>query len=137
MRHSKIDLTMSVYTDPKLLEVRGALDALPTLPLDVDASQGEALRATGTDDPQRNQVQLVAPTVAPTWCNGTQSGATADKGTGTGRAGGDGTGIDVTSSSVKGKHPLTSPVSGCHGVGATGLEPVTPSVSSWCSSQLS
>ena len=33
MRHSKIDLTMNVYTDPKLLDVAGAMDALPALPL--------------------------------------------------------------------------------------------------------
>jgi hypothetical protein len=29
MRHSDIKLTMNVYTDPKLLDVRAALDALP------------------------------------------------------------------------------------------------------------
>ncbi len=34
MRHSSIDLTMSVYTDPKLLDVAGALRALPALPLE-------------------------------------------------------------------------------------------------------
>ena len=33
MRHSTTDLTMSVYTDPKLLDVARALDALPDLPL--------------------------------------------------------------------------------------------------------
>jgi integrase len=33
MRHSSIDLTMCVYTDPKLLDVARALDALPELPL--------------------------------------------------------------------------------------------------------
>lgn len=33
MRHSSIDLTMNVYTDPKLLDVAGALEALPELPL--------------------------------------------------------------------------------------------------------
>ena len=33
MRHSSIDLTMNVYTDPQLLDVAGALDALPKLPL--------------------------------------------------------------------------------------------------------
>ena len=33
MRHSKIDLTMNVYTDPKLLDVAGAMEALPALPL--------------------------------------------------------------------------------------------------------
>ena len=32
MRHSKIDLTMNVYTDPKLLDVAGAMEALPALP---------------------------------------------------------------------------------------------------------
>ena len=36
MRHSSIDLTMSVYTDPKLLDVARALDALPALPLEHD-----------------------------------------------------------------------------------------------------
>ena len=34
MRHSSIDLTMSVYTDPRLLDVAGALDVLPELPLE-------------------------------------------------------------------------------------------------------
>ena len=33
MRHSDVNLTMSVYTDPRVLDVRAALDALPSLPL--------------------------------------------------------------------------------------------------------
>jgi integrase len=33
MRHSDPKLTVNVYTDPKLLDVHGALDALPSLPL--------------------------------------------------------------------------------------------------------
>ena len=33
MRHSTIDLTMNIYTDPKLLDVAGAMEALPALPL--------------------------------------------------------------------------------------------------------
>ena len=33
MRHSDIKLTMSVYTDPRLLDVRGAMEKLPTFPL--------------------------------------------------------------------------------------------------------
>ncbi len=33
MRHSTIDLTMNIYTDTKLLDVHGALDSLPALPL--------------------------------------------------------------------------------------------------------
>jgi integrase len=34
MRHSTIDLTMNVYTDPGLLDVSGALNVLPKLPLE-------------------------------------------------------------------------------------------------------
>src|SRR4029077_73924 len=34
MRHSRIDLTMNVYTDPKLLDVAQAVESLPALPLD-------------------------------------------------------------------------------------------------------
>ena len=51
MRHSNIDLTMNVYTDPKLLDVQGALDSLPSLNGKTpDASTERAvLRATGTD----------------------------------------------------------------------------------------
>ena len=50
MRHSSIDLTMNVYTDPKLLDVAGALDALPELPLAAPTlSEKPRLRPTGTD----------------------------------------------------------------------------------------
>ena len=74
MRHSKIDLTMNVYTDPKLLDVHGALDALPSLDLNPSPSTE---RATGTDDhdaaanPRRVESagatgkSFVAPDVAP------------------------------------------------------------------------
>jgi len=31
MRHSKLELTMNVYTDPELLDIAGALEALPDL----------------------------------------------------------------------------------------------------------
>ena len=51
MRHSKIDLTMNVYTDPKLLDVAGAMDSLPTLDLNPNPSTGrQTMRATGTED---------------------------------------------------------------------------------------
>jgi hypothetical protein len=66
MRHSDIKLTMNVYTDPALLDVRGALDALPTLPLPGDGREGEAARATGTDG---TGARTLAPTLAPTTDN--------------------------------------------------------------------
>ena len=71
MRHSNIDLTMNVYTDPKLLDVQGALDSLPSLDLNPSPSNDRATkRATGTDNQNampslRHPVSLVAPPVAP------------------------------------------------------------------------
>lgn len=51
MRHSTPTLTANTYTDPKLLDVAGALDALPSLPLDrgpnANSEQARAI-ATGT-----------------------------------------------------------------------------------------
>ena len=41
MRHSSLDLTMNVYTDPKLLDVAGALERLPQLPLSPNASESD------------------------------------------------------------------------------------------------
>lgn len=48
LRHSTLELTMQLYTDPRLLDVAGALAALPALP--TAGSTPEAARATGTDD---------------------------------------------------------------------------------------
>ena len=51
MRHSDVNLTMNTYTDPKLLDVAGALDSLPALPLgDGRQTAANVLSATGTDD---------------------------------------------------------------------------------------
>src|SRR5262249_23239817 len=60
MRHSSIDLTMTVYTDPKLLDVRGALDSLPSLPITGD--DRKRLPATGTGEGSPRQF---APGFAP------------------------------------------------------------------------
>jgi len=73
MRHSTIDLTMNVYTDPKLLDVAGAMDSLPALPLGADPrSASVAVRATGTDD---STASPLAPTVGKT----TTPGSIRDK----------------------------------------------------------
>ena len=60
MRHSSIDLTMNVYTDPRLLDVQGAVESLPQI-------------STTTSDPNENRQRIaagaenfVAPLVAPT-----------------------------------------------------------------------
>jgi hypothetical protein len=115
---------MSVYTDPWLLDVRGARGVLPAPPL--DRTDREAARANGTE----GEAGKLAPEFAPTRCEPVQTETTVDKlRRGEGHTGQPG-GIAVSGCAGKGKHPLATSVSGCHGVGATGLEPVTPSVSS-------
>ncbi len=42
MRHSSIDLTMNVYTDPALLDVAGAIEMLPHLEIDRNEAAAEA-----------------------------------------------------------------------------------------------
>lgn len=44
MRHSDLRLTMNVYTDPKLLDIHGALDSLPSLdrPIVIEQMTGTA-----------------------------------------------------------------------------------------------
>jgi integrase len=59
MRHADPSLTANVYTDPKLLDVHGALDALPSLPLDTGQTPiQERARATGTDTYGQSSVAL-------------------------------------------------------------------------------
>jgi hypothetical protein len=127
MRHSKIDVKMNVYTDSALLDVRGALDMLPALLLGGERTKGEAVRATGTDP---LPPAPLGATVAPTGCNRRQfESSPVKQGGGRKRAVTTGA-VAVTSIPVKTNQPLTSAVSGFLEMGATGLEPVTPSVSS-------
>ncbi len=71
MRHSDIKLTMNTYTDPRLLDVAGAVDSLPMLPLSTMPTlpNRESQRATGTDNRTaaitEAESRTVAPTVAP------------------------------------------------------------------------
>lgn len=73
MRHSDPSLTANVYTDPKLLDVAGALDALPALPLDA-SSRPKRERMTGTDDARQH-----APKHAPASVKPATNESTADK----------------------------------------------------------
>src|SRR5262249_37599162 len=119
----------------KLLDVRGALDVLPALPLGRGQGDREAVRATGTEavtpaHPVQTSAPEFAPGFAPTRYKPGQWETTADKAA---REGMNETGTGVVAANPnpdKREEPLTTPVSGPAGVGATGLEPVTPSVSS-------
>jgi hypothetical protein len=106
MRHSDIKLTMNVYTDPALLDVRGALDALPALPL-AGPDRGAA-KATGTE----GGAGKFAPGFAPTWCKRVQTGTTPGKTEVGGPVGATGEGVVVSGGADKGKDPLSIPDSG-------------------------
>ena len=119
MRHSKPDLTANVYTDPRLLDVVGALDALPALPLHT----GEPDRggATGTDD----RHGALAPDLAPAHDH---SGAIESSAVQIGHATSSGDTSRGASASVgpdKRKPPLTSAVNGGPQKRVKGFEPST------------
>jgi hypothetical protein len=106
------------------LDVAGALDALPSLPLAGNPS--ERARATGTAGASR---LFVAPSVAPTRHNATQSGGIPDKMAASKPSG-------LATPSLAGipekQEPsvvMVNPDKARLDMGDTGLEPVTPSVS--------
>ncbi len=123
MRHSTIDLTMNCYTDPKLLDVAGAMDALPALPLSTGPQrEAVAASATGTDDLTTSSL---VPTLVPTSgkpCTlvsildliTTNGGKSKNAGT-----------VAVSAYPVKRKDPLTIAVNGSSLVEPTGIEPAT------------
>jgi integrase len=101
MRHSTIDLTMNTYTDPRLLDVRGALDPPPLLPLGGGQAEGEAFQATGTERDFRQAVCSLAPT--PDNSGSTLSYHGNESNTGVSDL------IAVSGDSVNGKGSLSSP----------------------------
>ena len=128
MRHASIDLTMNVYTDPRLLDVQGALDALPALPLSDEPDVREDRRyLTGTDDSANLQL---APRLAPTTDFSSQIQSAP------GKTSEDATKHDmaleesVSVMPVKKKHPLPTPGNGCSTERAKRLELSTSSLGS-------
>ena len=97
MRHSDIKLTMGVYTDPKLLDVRAPLMRCPSLPLG-DQAGAESVRATGTDG---EAARKFVPGFVPTRYKPVQTESIADK------AAGEGAGSDrpliIGASAIPGK----------------------------------
>jgi integrase len=123
MRHSDIRLTMNTYTDPALLDVRGALDALPDLPLRGEPSEiREALRATGTDN---SFPPTLAPLLAPTPDFSSNSQSIPDKTTTEGEECRERPSIIANADSVSRRDRLTRADKEGLGVGATGFEPAT------------
>ena len=110
MRHSRIDLTMNVYTDPKLLDVAGAIEALPALPLgNYGQTAAVVLSATGTDD---STPSPLAPTLAPTTGKPCTLQSILDKATSAAEKSRATDAVAVSAYPVKRKDPLTTLVIG-------------------------
>jgi hypothetical protein len=71
MPHSRIDLTMNVYTDPQLLDVTGPVDTLPALTLGGEGRESDAAKATGTENSTASPLvpSLVATGGDPGYCS--------------------------------------------------------------------
>lgn len=78
MRHSKPELTANVYTDPRLLDVAGALNALPALRL-APAPVDERAKATGTASPSPVEGRTLGPKLGTPTCNSSVPVAAAGK----------------------------------------------------------
>ena len=111
MRHSDIKLTMGVYTDPKLLDVRQAVERLPeltsTAPRTAEPRSECSHDCSETGGPEG---QFLASTDT----MGTETNCSSESNVELGNAG-----------NVNKKPPLTSGVSGGHRVGLIGFEPTT------------
>ena len=122
MRHGSIDLTMNTYTDPRLLDVAGALAALPQLDLDGDAGQRQ--KATGTADGP-SEARMVVPTVGPTTGQSSRSGASADKSAGDLSLAGAIAGSPLSAVNRQNKAPADSSCQRVRNVEPSGIEPPT------------
>jgi integrase len=128
MRHSSIDLTMNVYTDPRLLDVHGALEALPALPpYSAPHCLGECDGEMVNNDSLSGQF---APKFAPTRCNPGASQTIADLGATESQLWDCKLADAVSACCDKTKQPVTNAVTGCQGERATGFEPATSSLGS-------
>ena len=124
MRHSKIDLTMNVYTDPKLLDVAGAMETLPALPLGAGKQRDAiAVSATGTDDlPRSPLVPVLVPTAGkPSKSQSIRGNEIGNRGESE-KAGA----VAVSAYPVNRKDPLTSAVNESCKRGRRGSNPQPP-----------
>ncbi|VTR92837.1 integrase-recombinase protein : Uncultured bacterium genome assembly Metasoil_fosmids_resub OS=uncultured bacterium PE=4 SV=1: Phage_integrase [Gemmata massiliana] len=122
MRHSDIKLTMGVYTDTRLLDVRGTVEKLPTLPL---TDGPGTTKGTITESRTSDDSASVTNPVAPTLFRGGHSGATPGTEHPNNEHQNKADGIDVSVDAVNGKPSVTTSVTEGHRVGLIGFEPTT------------
>jgi integrase len=128
MRHSDVNLTMNTYTDPKLLDVAGAMEVLPSLPLTGrEVSEGVATSATGTNNSTACQF---APEFVPGVGKPRTLQSIVDKVASEAKRSRLAHTVAVSSYAVKQNNPLATAVNGLHLERETGFEPATSSLGS-------
>jgi len=125
MRHSDPKLTAIVYTDPALLDVRAALDALPRLPLERPEEEKKAVAASKGLPP------FLTPTTGPSCQKVALSGSSAVADACFAVNGDDRTMIRISSNNDRALQAV-SPHGKEKGMERdTGFEPATSSLGSW------
>jgi len=107
MRQSDVNFTMQTYTDPKLLNVRAALEALPALPLSGRGGQEPDTPPCHTEGDQQLALGLALPQYKPG-----QTGSIPGNEGGPGTPSARGERLDVRSCPDKRNTPLSSADSG-------------------------
>jgi hypothetical protein len=123
LRHSSVDLTMNVYTDPQLLDVLGALDVLPELSLDGEPNSAPQ-KATGT----LGMASRFAPGFAPTGYKSSQATSILGKPHDDPAAGAEQPSASERCCPVNENTPLTFADNGVQEERANGFEPSTSSL---------
>jgi hypothetical protein len=119
MHHSTIDLTMNVCTDPKLLDVAGAMESLPTLPPRYGGpTVANVLNAMDTDD------SIFSP-LAPATGKASTLQAIVDRIVNESRRPASCESVAASAYLVNRNNPLTTTVNGLCKVEPTGIEPAT------------
>jgi hypothetical protein len=131
MRHTTIGLTISAYTDPRLLDAYAAVDALPESLLDGFESNRQTARVTAGDTIYDRV--FVAPTLAPTRGNGGQLRSLPGNSTGSHPDRNDPATVAASHLRVKRNKPLSKTENGLHRVETKGIEPSTPALQRQCS----
>ena len=125
MRHSSIDLTMNTYTDPKLLDVHGALDSLPALRLNDGPANGSQVGKCNGDRRFDGFASLHQSLHQPTDKSSKSGSIRCQNGSRRAESIASDSQSTQVAIAVKRNNPLTIAVNGLHGVERKGVEPST------------
>jgi len=131
MRHADVNLTMNVYTDPKLLDLAAAVETLPALPLGPEVRQSaRAQNSLSPNGAEYSSGASLAPTLALTSGKCGQMASIADQIIGEASKQADGESLAVNGLVDKHLRPLSAVDNGRQAERETRLELATSSLGS-------